>query len=108
MVDLRVGFLFMLLLGFGSTDAKRPPPRNLHATALEYHGPTNLVFRKDFRSDELCALCEEYAEIVLDYLTNSTTETEITEILNFICSLLGSFEELVRPSLLFGNVIIVS
>lgn len=44
------------------------------------------------RNDNVCTLCEEFANQALDYLAENKTQTEVIVILHQTCSRIGSFQ----------------
>ncbi|KAI4341871.1 hypothetical protein MLD38_026543 [Melastoma candidum] len=91
-MDLRLGLLlFLLSFGFMGTLRARQAPQNLRA--FDYQKLDNEIDLEDLRNDKLCLMCEEYAEVALDYLANNKTQTEIIEVLHVSCSQLGALKK---------------
>ncbi|OAY41611.1 prosaposin [Manihot esculenta] len=105
-MDMRVGLLFLLVLGAGWACAAR----QMADTELSYESkvisdiPATQAKdqeqgREDQASDgvsrnkQLCTLCEEFTSQALDYLTENKTQTEVIDILHEACSRVPSFKQ---------------
>ncbi|WCJ27812.1 saposin B domain-containing protein [Euphorbia peplus] len=88
-MNMRIRFLFLLVLGVGWASAARP------MTDTEVSDRTMVIFdilpaKKD---NQVCTLCEEFAEQAVDYMTENKTQTEIIETLHKACTQMPSFKQ---------------
>ncbi|OAY44702.1 proactivator polypeptide-like 1 [Manihot esculenta] len=105
-MDVRVGLLFLLVLGAGWASAAR----QMADTKLSYESVVNIDIaatqvkdhdqeREDQASNgttgdnQVCTFCEEFASQALDYLTENKTRTEIIDVLHVVCSQVHSFKQ---------------
>lgn len=56
-------------------------------------GQDEEVVKKVARNDNVCTLCEEFANEAIDYLSQNKTQTEIVEMLHKSCSRVPSFKQ---------------
>ncbi|KAK6255578.1 hypothetical protein SCA6_016883 [Theobroma cacao] len=120
-MDARVGLLFLFVLGASrASDARQLEavevvisdasdfPMKLPDTEkiIEYNdivipgsvvqinqGQDEEVVKKVARNDNVCTLCEEFANEAIDYLSQNKTQTEIVEMLHKSCSRVPSFKQ---------------
>ncbi|XP_065853457.1 uncharacterized protein [Euphorbia lathyris] len=97
-MNMGIGFLFLLVLGVGWASAARP------MADTELSDRKMVIFdilpEKDNQSsdavvgnDQVCTLCEEFAEQAVDYMTENKTQTEIIETLHRTCAQMPSFKQ---------------
>ncbi|KAJ3693795.1 hypothetical protein LUZ60_009275 [Juncus effusus] len=81
-MDLKVNLLLVLALAISCTSSEA---RNLDKFDIAAYSK--------IASGELCEICEDYSDKVLDYLKQDETQTEIFSLLYQACSQLSSFEK---------------
>ncbi|KDP22785.1 hypothetical protein JCGZ_00372 [Jatropha curcas] len=105
-MGVRVGLLFLLMLGAGWACAARQMAdtelsrRSMAISELPATQMRDQVQEKEnqasdgvIKNNQVCTLCEEFATQALDYLTENKTQTEIVDILHGACSKVHSFKE---------------
>ncbi|KAK9030154.1 hypothetical protein V6N11_031585 [Hibiscus sabdariffa] len=97
-MDVRVGLLFLFVLGFsGACDARQLEATPLLASDASVvqinRGQDVEVVENIVGKDNVCTFCEEYATEAIDFLSQNKTQTEIVELLHKSCSRLPSFEQ---------------
>ncbi|KAF8007685.1 hypothetical protein BT93_K1625 [Corymbia citriodora subsp. variegata] len=85
-MGVKIGFLFLLVLSAVATLNARQLPRNLEA--IQYH----MLEKGSSNNGNVCAWCEEYAELALEYLAENKTQSEVIELLHLTCSQVPVFK----------------
>ncbi|GAB2235956.1 hypothetical protein Drorol1_Dr00026401 [Drosera rotundifolia] len=81
-MDRRVGFLFLLMLALNLlSDARDLPSSDISGV------------KEATKKLDVCTLCEEYATVALDYLSEDKTQTEVIEVLHEACTQLHSLAQ---------------
>ncbi|KMZ60904.1 Saposin B domain-containing protein [Zostera marina] len=99
-MDGRLSLLFLIILGIIClfTDAVEitDASNDVLATKINSEMPITEIKPAKFNSNKdtvYCTLCEEYASLALDYLSQNKTQTEIIDSLTQACSRLKSFQQ---------------
>ncbi|KAL9268061.1 Prosaposin-like protein [Drosera capensis] len=81
-MDRRVGLMFLLMLAVNLVcDARDLPSSDISGV------------KETTKKIDVCTLCEEYATVALDYLSEDKTQTEVIEVLHEACSQLHSLAQ---------------
>ncbi|TXG58945.1 hypothetical protein EZV62_016774 [Acer yangbiense] len=95
MTGLRVGLLFLVLLGCSwACDARQLGDQLSVVEISKLEGENeSQTSEKVAQNDNVCALCEEFAAKAVDYFSQNKTQTEIMDMLYTTCSRLPSFKQ---------------
>ncbi|KAI4356127.1 hypothetical protein L6164_000174 [Bauhinia variegata] len=87
-MEKSVGLLFLVVLSAACAGVARELPNDLiGSNAAKYE------ISEQTRRPDVCALCEQYTAMALDYLNANKTQSEIIETLHHSCSQLHSFKQ---------------
>ncbi|KAM1525605.1 hypothetical protein ACFX10_010052 [Malus domestica] len=94
-MDMRVGVLFLFVLAASwACDARQLTNLDLSVSKSDHQWETQTFQVEEVvGNDNVCTLCEEFADQALDYLNENKTQTEIIEYLHQTCHQLRSFNQ---------------
>ncbi|XP_050214447.1 uncharacterized protein LOC126665640 [Mercurialis annua] len=103
-MDLRVGLVFLLVLGAGWASAARQivDTEFSHNSMVisdiaiqmkdQEQEEKNQAANEGVGNEKVCSLCEDYASQALDYLSENRTQTKILSVLHQACSGVPTFK----------------